>query len=724
MKVLRKIIEKASSLRSALILGLFTVLLLMPSANYLIFSGIPLSGLPEFLTFALLLPMLFSQGLRRIYHRLLMKRFRWYGQVLLWGGLAALVAKVVLLGSGTYEGFSACYSTPLSAPPVGECEKAYENPFYRFGVTRIDRTIDFDEDEWNLSFFNSMRFNYYPWEDGVLSRHRLPLQATWSGIINAPKSSQVEVTYVGEVTVDLGHGPTSLPPSYDRPSTAILPLSSGDQRVVVEFHFDDGYRTGQPEPPGPYAMMKMHLLEGGQEDPAPSPLTTSSPLLIYRSIAILADTSILAFFLGLLALYWKYIKADWWVLAATAVLGAAIFYYLPESRWLPKTRGILVLIGGLFLYMLVTRRHRGLLTLYFSLLYLSVLRSLLYVPALNTVLLRDGGTDFLTYESFAHTILETGSLEGGEAIFYYQPLFRYFSYGTHFILGDGDPLIAILALTFLNFGVFLMFTKLYPRDRVSVRELLLPALAGLFLFALINSWYMVYFIHIGASEYPTWILLSYMLCLLFLSGNRKGQMAGILLLGVSLLLRPNHGLSILALLAVFIISTFRKDKKIAVAAGILLFVMALLPAVHNLYYGRELVFLPRSAGIKENLVLPPWALLTQFDEPGIRAKAWEQFQWLFYLKSGEAQFLGLSIALHGLQVLWLVSMGRAFFQRRLVSWMAKAILLLPLLHLGVQYFFVLNAVYPRHIIMGHIAMGVVVVFALSPWASSQESRRA
>ncbi|GAF93873.1 unnamed protein product, partial [marine sediment metagenome] len=279
-------------------------------------------------------------------------------------------------------------------------------------------------------------------------------------IVDAFKSSQVKVIYVGEATVDLGNGPTSLPPSYDRPATAILPLSSGDQRVVVEFHFDDGYRTGQPEPAGPYAMMKMHLLEGGQEDPAPSPLTTSSPLLIYQSIAILADMIILAFFLGLLALYWKCIKADWWVLAATAVLGAVIFYYLPESRWLPKTRAILVLIGLLFLYMLASRRRRGLVTTYFALLYLGVLRSLLYVPALNTVLLRIGGSDFLTYESFARTILETGSLEGGEAIFYYQPLFRYFSYVTHFILGDGDPLIAILALTFLNFGVFLMFTKL------------------------------------------------------------------------------------------------------------------------------------------------------------------------------------------------------------------------------------------------------------------------
>lgn len=713
MIALRKRIDAVERQSAGILLVLFTLLLLVPSANYLIFSGLPLSALPEYLALVILLPLIFSRGLRRIYYHFLRGRWRLYGRVLILGGLIALAAKVVLLSVGTFEGFLACYTTPLGPPAVGECEKSYDYPFFRFDVTRIDQTIEFDGDDWNLSFFNSNRFNYYPWEEGVLSRHRLPLQAEWRGLLDMPSASQAEIEYVGEAKVDLGQGLVSLPPSYKSSSLVMLPLSAGRQNVSIEFYFDDGYRTKQPEPPGPYALLKIRLLVDGQDGTAHVPLEASRPPLSWLTLAYFVDMVMLAFFLGLLAFYCKYVRADWWVLALTAVLGAAVFYYLPDSRWLPKTRGILSLSGGIFLYLLARRKRRSLLVSYFSLFYLSLLRSLLHVPDLSAVLLRDGGTDFLTYESLARTILETGSLEGGEAVFYYQPLFRYISFATHILFGDGDAFAAILALSALNFGVLWLFARLYPRGRIAPWKLAIPAMTGLMLIALLNSWHVVYFLHIGASEYPSWILLPYIVYLLFITNQPKDWQLGSFLMGISILTRPNHGLALLALFAIFQASVFLKDRKLAVPSALILMGMGLLPLLHNLYYGHEVVFLPRSFGVPENLVLPPKVLLTEFGDPAIRLKAWQQFEWLFYLRSGETQFIGLSIALHGLQVLWLLSLGRAWIKRRSLNWTAKIMLLIPFLFLVVQYFYVLNAVYPRHIIMGHFAMGIVVAYAFS-----------
>ena len=61
--------------------------------------------------------------------------------------------------------------------------------------------------------------------------------------------------------------------------------------------------------------------------------------------------------------------------------------------------------------------------------------------SLDTVLVRRGGSDFLTYEPFVRSILTTGSLEGGEAVFHYQPLYRYILFAGRLLLGDGDVLL-------------------------------------------------------------------------------------------------------------------------------------------------------------------------------------------------------------------------------------------------------------------------------------------
>ena len=169
------------------------------------------------------------------------------------------MAKLILLASGTFEGYLACYRSTLSDPPAGTCEKSYENPFARFDVTRIDRDLTFDEREWNLTFFNSHRFNFYAWEEGTVSRERMPFEVDWVGNLGQrAEDTELRITYVGEGTVRPTDRETIiLAPSYGAPQVVNVHLPAETESHAITYRFDDGYRVGQPAEPGPYALFSL-----------------------------------------------------------------------------------------------------------------------------------------------------------------------------------------------------------------------------------------------------------------------------------------------------------------------------------------------------------------------------------------------------------------------------------------------------------------------------------
>ena len=178
----------------ALLVG-FLVLLFLPSAGPHVFDGLPVSGLPEFAAFFLIVPLYVSSALRRVYARLLLTRRRAARPtfVAITAVLTlAIAAKLLLLAAGDRSGFAACYQPALAADPASHaCERSYENPFFRGGVTRIDDTISFDAATWNLSFFNSLRFNFNDWQKGATERTRLPFTARWRGDIDRPTPTTI-----------------------------------------------------------------------------------------------------------------------------------------------------------------------------------------------------------------------------------------------------------------------------------------------------------------------------------------------------------------------------------------------------------------------------------------------------------------------------------------------------------------------------------------------------
>ena len=120
-----------------------SALLLVPSTGYHLFNGIPLGRPAELGLLLLLLPFLVSGHLRRLWARVLRRARPSAPAVLMASGLCAVALKCLLFTFGGYSGFPACYHALDQRPVTGSREKAYANPWHRFSVTRIDRTIDF-----------------------------------------------------------------------------------------------------------------------------------------------------------------------------------------------------------------------------------------------------------------------------------------------------------------------------------------------------------------------------------------------------------------------------------------------------------------------------------------------------------------------------------------------------------------------------------------------------
>ena len=196
------------------LLVLVGVFLVFPSANYVQASGLPLSSLPELLSALALLPLIGSRWLRRswAYRVPLMLG----GRITIVAGLLCLglVSKSVLLMSGTYQGFPVCYRAMGYEPPIGLCEKSYDNPLARFTATRVDEVIDFGPDDWKLSFMNSLRFNYYWWVADSVLRDRIPFTASWRGVVEFDAPQTINVAYVGTGQIEIGPVGLRLLPTY------------------------------------------------------------------------------------------------------------------------------------------------------------------------------------------------------------------------------------------------------------------------------------------------------------------------------------------------------------------------------------------------------------------------------------------------------------------------------------------------------------------------------
>jgi len=683
--------------------GMALLAVLVPSTNYNLLNGLPLDNGLEILVLLVIGPVAFSRHIGSWFagwicsfkNRLSIAGG--CGKSMLALGCVAAILHVALYFSSTDTGFLACYTTSLRPPPRGKCEVFYQNPFHRYGISRIDREINFSDESWNLSFLNDADFNFYFWKPGNILRERTPFSVVWTGIIDLPNPSTLVLKYVGEGNIEIGGQVIDFAPAYYEEELVEIAAPQGENLVTIRYHYDDGYRTGGDPP---YTLMPVFTanLKVGAEIKS---LVTLPAEWEWRFLSFLADFCLLIVAGLILVFYFVLFRHDLWIFAILALSAAAIHMSGKEN--------LFIALNTLIFLLLILRRKAG-RTLGAAFLFIATgfLWTWFYLPTMDRVFIRIAGTDMLTYEGFARSILHTGSLQAGESIFYYQPLYRYIVFFAHLIFGDGDTVRTGLTLAMLLLGMWKLAEELVLACWRSLH--LLPRVAIIFacvaMVALVND-RVVWLVVQGASETPTWVLLPWILWLVVRPHGKRNSLWIGVLLGISVLTRTNHLPAVIWLLLLYGLST--KSWKSAISSTVWSMALLLLAGLHNLYYGQEFILLPTSSGISANLVLPPMEALTGLNQIGIWQKMSSQASLL--LGGVSHQFWVITLTMRALLVVWMTCVVWILYKRK-INWFLFVALCFPWVYLGVQFFYDLPPGYPRHLMAGYVAMGCSVLMTL------------
>jgi hypothetical protein len=686
---------------SSLLVSLVAVLLIPSTATR--FDGLPLSSIPEAFALAVLLPLIVSTAHRRLLNRTLTRCPSRVWLALLGTVLAGGALKLALAPARP-AGFLACYESTLMPPPAGRCERSFENPFFRYDATRIDPAIDFGPDDWDLSFLNSLRFNFYPWVAGLRRRDRVPLKVAWRGVVESDRQDAV-VTYVGQGIIGVDAASIDLPRAYDAPATVSFQLPPGRHLVRVFYTFDDGSMTRERRQLGPYATLR---LTTGADGEARAPLRAVPAPAGVRLAGAALDALVLGVSFVLLGYYVRLLRFQRRPIAALGLAFAAI-WLAGRAVALPAYIGVTLVSWSLLPFVLGRNRSTRLLLAYFVLLLMGVWLALGAYPRLSTVVYRSAGDDWYTYESFARTILETWSLEAGERVFYTQPLFRYIRFAEHFLLGDADPLINLLGWTALHWTVFWAASALRGTARVGRARAALFGLAAALTLALAGSVIVVTMMQLSLSEHVTWIFLAAAFALL---GGRtvRGWPAGAAFLGAAVITRPNQAPALVCVAIAFLGAALWQRRRVAFAAAAVFLAVCLLPLAHNLYYGGSPVIFTTTAIHPATAGVPVATLARVTSDTAARAEVVTQVRALMFLPPGPSRTLDgerVKFVLYGLLGVWLAALclavgGRVPANRRLLA-------LVPALYLAVHVVYDVRVYYPRHILAAYFGMGLVAM---------------
>jgi hypothetical protein len=686
----------------------FLLILLVPSSNLQRFDGLPLGTLPEFFALGLLIPFLFFPELRNR-QAALWKRWKMTPALPAIILALLLVLKAMLFASGSHAGYTACYRSPAEPTsitheqlPPRECERSYENLFNRFSATRLDGKIWFGPDTWNLVFLNTNRYNYYDWVSGSVPRERIPLKASWSGYPDAAPGETIRVEYVGEGSVDWGDSRILLPPSYGESNSVEFSPSRTDVLMRVEFAFDDGSRSGEdPQSWGPAAMINVSAGEPSRMRPLAAKITGGA----WKAPALFADALILLLLFSLIPALWGSVRGDLFPLALLAA-GMGLITLLPIAPVL-RTIGVSIALAAFLVAHLVIRPFRS------EAVYAAVVAAgfaILHVwtPGIGQVLLRSAGNDPLTYESQAYSILYTGSLRGGESVFWAIPGYRYIKFLEHALFGDGDALYAAVQLAAFFGGVFWLFRNLRDRSVPAIRKILLVGTGCGLIF--LGGYYASRIIREGLSEYETWIFLLWALPGLYGMASPAAILAGMIALSVSYTIRPNQFLGILWILFLPAVVLWKKHKKMVLLYGILALGTALLPLAHNIYFGHQWVLTTTTGGTPANMTLPPSTWLAFFHgDPTATEAVREQIGMIFLISDAPRSVVPTLATMGGFFACWLAVAGFSIARRKAFDCLLLAT---PIFYLSAFSMFVVNNYYPRHIVIAYLSMAIVAVIVL------------
>lgn len=745
MRWLSRISDRSADRVPLTLVLLFALALALPDGAHESLIGLPFDTLPEGAILLLLVPLLVSGSLRTaLVSRLGGAVRKALGAVL----LGIVVAKLVLLLVG-HGGFDSCYravDTPAHAH--GKCETTFDDPFGLSGRTRNDATLDFgpiprssataiapayrslvtgrplSATNWRLSFLNDLRFNYFG--PGQPPRELPRFSLSVAGSVAAPDARDIYVSYIGEGELQLGSQAVDLPASYSSPRQITLPAPAEGTTLGLEY----AYRPADTRGERSTRFAELRLLDSDGEALTAAPIAQPWHLL-----ALLVSGALLVLSGLVLAAYLSYvgIRSSWVLIACVAA--AVIARAVPDIGPVPASFVYTAGVAMLFIWFVYSSARGRLLTAWLGISLLSIARAMHDFGALDVVLYRGSGTDFLTNESFALDILRDASLEAGEGNFYFQPGYRYVLFLSRVLFGASDPLLSSLVLAAVAFAVFFVADRFNVLNLHRGRDRFTIAGIGVAVVGVLSSETAVALTRLGTTEAPTWAAVVLALGLLLGSQRRLAWVVGMSLLGSALIIRFNEAPAILVVIAAFLLAVPRSRLRTALACCAVIPVMLALLPLHNLVYGDSATVLPESGNSPTITSFPVERFGDVFTNAEARAQFEDQIVHILYLPhenyESRTTYRSANLAwfVHGLQLAWLGGVVYALLRRRRFRWSAFALLAAPIALLVPFLSWTPYYYYPRHMILGYVLMGVSILYLFSPLArrdngAAQPVRRA
>jgi hypothetical protein len=245
-------------------------------------------------------------------------------------------------------------------------------------------------------------------------------------------------------------------------------------------------------------------------------------------------------------------------------------------------------------------------------------------------------------------------------------------------------------------------------------RILLAALGAGMVF--LGGYYVAAVIRDGLSEYSAWILLIWAFPALWASTRAASLIAGSAGLAMAYTIRPNLLIGIMWMFLVAAVDHWKRHAKALLAAGLLALGIALLPLLHNIFYGGEWVLSTTSGGASVNLALLPstWLAFLRGD-PAAADLVREQMGMLFLVADSPQSQWPTLIVMGFFSLAWLAVIIRALLRRR---WFDLLWLAAPVPFLAVHFIFNVSTYYPRHVVAGYLSLGITAVLALIKWTDA------
>ena len=716
-------------------------LFVVPGSQRLLLDGLPLASKVEFGVFVGLMFFLVASqtidGLKVWLISISFSRFRFISI----GLFLLVIIKFLTFSHAPLEnGFEVCYRSLYAQLPVGHCEKSYDQPLVSDGIlleklSAIEKNIDFGSNSdggqrtssssWNLPFKNDWGRLEPLWLE------RLPFSAEISGRINVGSNSQIPVSFLGDLIIEVDGQTVNEKHYIGSPKLIFVLVSEGLHVFSIKYSFieSDGFEFPEREPErlGDYATLRVY-------QPVPlsfSEANTNAFKLISasNSLSISTDLFLLSLNLVILSIFvfltFKFLISHTrhlmiFIFFGLAVWGVVNLNSVVERVGFNRSSLIVGLLLGAGLW-LILRTTPELAWLYGGIIGLVQFFSNSYAPVpknwWNVALFRSRDSDWFAHEGLARTIFTQGSLEGGEKIFYFQPAMRYLLFVGHIILGNNDFLMPLLSTIAFYCAFTMALSRIKQQNLVTGALVVLSVSSVVILFSDLNMF--SYIVNL-TTELPTWIFL---FAFLYLLCSTKFSVSCVILLGLiaglSVNFRPNQSPGWVYLLFLTLIGLVYFDKnRLALKRTAWLFVLAAifsisLSLLHNLYYGNSFVLFSSSGAVAQK---HSWKIFfDMFFDADSRKIVLEKLRSLTMfspLPLPKDKYWPYSNAFQLMHIVWLLSL---LFSLRISRQYLKtaAFALVPFSFLVPMVVYDGSSYFPRHIVIINLAFvfsAVLMVF--------------